>query len=259
MGPRDRNMVSVRLPCPWAAPAEAIMSVRQSSPLTPRPEVFPVLGPLGQRSLAHPHVPWEQSRERRLASACWILLQGCCILKTLPLRFHGASCSPPARPLPGFLGRGPVSAGNLVQSVGMLSGRRLLRQQAAQHPFCPWSLWPSSQDKGKPPLILSMLTFRVSPPDPAPQDPSSCCPTQPLLSDQAPTLLPLVGGLRALEGRPLGEGCRTSAPRGPSLWLGEAFFTDYCSETSSVPPLTTTWLLLSLLATSQGRGADGPF
>ena len=73
MGPRDRNMVSVRLPCPWAAPAEAIMSVRQSSPLTPRPEVFPVLGPLGQRSLAHPHVPWEQSRERRLASACWIL------------------------------------------------------------------------------------------------------------------------------------------------------------------------------------------
>lgn len=31
------------------AKLEAIMSVRQSSPLTPRPEVFPVLWPLGQR------------------------------------------------------------------------------------------------------------------------------------------------------------------------------------------------------------------
>lgn len=104
MGPRDRNMVSVFLPCPWAAPAEAIMSVRQSSPLTPRPEVFPVLGPLGQRSLAHPHISWERSRERRLATACWILLRGCCILKTLPLRFHGASRSPPVKPVPGFPG-----------------------------------------------------------------------------------------------------------------------------------------------------------
>lgn len=104
MGPRDRNMVSVLLPCPWAAPAEAIMSVRQSSPLTPRPEVFPVLGPLGQRSLAHPHISWERSRERRLAAACWILLRGCCILKTLPLRFHGASRSPPVKPVPGFPG-----------------------------------------------------------------------------------------------------------------------------------------------------------
>lgn len=91
-------------------------------------------------------------------------------------------------------------------------------------------------------MIPSMLTFRVSPPDPVPQDPSSCCPTQPLPSDQAPTLLPLMGGLRALEGRPPGEGCQTSAPRGPSLWLGEAFSTvnHYCNETSSVPPLTTT-------------------
>lgn len=88
MGPRDRNMVSVLLP-QLAAPAEAIMSVRQSSPPAPRPEVFPVLGLLGQRSLAHPHTSWERSRERRPAAACWILLRGCCILKTLPLRFHG--------------------------------------------------------------------------------------------------------------------------------------------------------------------------
>lgn len=214
MGPRDRNVVSVLLPCPWAAPAETIMSVRQSSPLTPRPEALPVLGPLGQRSLAHPHVPWEQFRERRLASACCILLRGCCILNTLPLRFHGASCSPPARPVPGFLGQGPVSAGSRAQPAGMSSRRRLLGQQAAQHPFCPRSPRPSSQDEGKPPLIPSVLTFRVSPPDPVPRDPSSCCPTQPLPSDRALTPLPFVEGLRALEGRPPGEGCWTSAPRG---------------------------------------------
>lgn len=188
-------------------------------------------------------------------------------MKTLPLRFHGASCSPPARPVPGFLGRGPVSAGNQAQPAGMSSRRRLLRQQAAQHPFCPRSPRPSSQDEGKPPLIPSVLTFGVSPPDPVPQDPSSCCPTQPRPSDRALTPPSPCGGP---------EGFRRQAPRrglldlysqgqvpygaSPSLWLGKAFSTvNHCSETSSVPPLSTAWLLVSLLAAGQGGDADCPF
>lgn len=216
--------VFVLLTWPWAAPAKTIVCFRQSGPLTPAaPESCQCSGPGRPRGLAHPRVPWGRSRDRRPASACWILSRGCCSSKDAPAELPRSLLLCAARPVPGLPALRPrLCWESELSLMGRLPpGQHLPRgQQTGRHPFCPLEPQPSNQNEGKPPLIPCTLTFGVSPPGLDLLCLQRLYPgRQALPTGPAQTLLPLHTRPRALKGRPPRRG--RSQPMGGA---GRGFF-----------------------------------